>query len=165
MIEPPLARAEATESEPGTLTALRIACATVAALSCTDPPAALTLPDTSTSAFPSAVFVFVGTATCKKLSPVRFSVACSPDPIATLPSGTETTPEFETVPPRSPTKPPGPAWIEPAFETPADAPLPMKLSLPLLKSLSAIPSVEATKPPPVWTAPVGVIAIPLGLTR
>ena len=109
MIEPPLARAEDTENSPGTLTALRIACATVAALSCTDPPAARTLPETSTSAWPSAVLVFVGTATWRKLSPVRFSVACSPEPIATLPSGTETTPEFETVPPSKPTKPPGAA--------------------------------------------------------
>ena len=63
MIEPPLARAEVTDNSPGTLTALRIACATVAALSSTDPPAARTLPDTSISACPSAVFVFVGTAT------------------------------------------------------------------------------------------------------
>ena len=109
MIEPPLARADATVSSPGTLTASRIARATVAALSCTNPPAALTLPETSTSAWPSAVFVFVGTATWRKLSPVRFSVACSPEPIATFPSGTETTPEFETVPPSRPTKPPGPA--------------------------------------------------------
>ena len=63
MIEPPLARAEVTDNSPGTLTALRIACATVAALSCTNPPGARTLPETSMSACPSAVFVFVGTAT------------------------------------------------------------------------------------------------------
>ena len=165
MIEPPTARAEATESEPGTFTALRIACATVAALSSTLPPAATTLPETSINALPSAVLAFVGTATCRKLSPVRLRVACSPEPIPTLPSGTDTTPEFATVPPTRPTKPPGPASIEPALETPADAPFPVKLRLPLLKSRSAMPSVEATKPPPTWTAPVGVIAIPFGLTR
>ncbi len=165
MIEPPLERAEATESSPGTLTASRIAFATVAALSCTDPPAARTLPETSISAWPSAVLALVGTATCKKLSPVRFSVACSPEPIATFPSGTDTTPELATVPPMRPTKPPAAASIEPALTTPAEAPAPTKLRLPLLKSLSAIPKVEATKPPPTRTAPVLVIAIPFGLTR
>ena len=33
-----------------------------------------------------------------------------------------------------------------------------------MKSASAMSSVEATKPPPVCTLPLAVIAMPLGLT-
>jgi len=56
-------------------------------------------------------------------------------------------------------------WAQAALLTAADAPLPVKVRLPLWKSASEIPSVEVTKPPPVLTTPVLVIAIPFGLTR
>ena len=74
-------------------------------------------------------------------------------------------PEFETLPPIRPTTPPGPVMIVPSLLTAAEAPEPVNFSLPFLKSLSVIASVEATKPPPTLTVPLLVIAMPFGLTR
>ncbi len=53
----------------------------------------------------------------------------------------------------------------PALLMPAEAPSPVKAILPARKSASVMSSVEATKPPPVWIEPCGVMAIPFGLTR
>ena len=142
--------------------ALRTALAAVAALIATEP--ALTAPETSISALPSALLALVGNATCKKPSPSKSSVACSPEPSATLPRGALMSPELETVPPSRPTKPPGPVVIVPSLLTAAEAPPPVKFSLPLLKSRSEIASVEATNPAPVFTTPERVINTPLGLT-
>ena len=122
-------------------------------------------PETSISPLPLAAFEAVGTATCMKPSPLTSSVTDSPEPRPTLPSGTRIIPEFETVPPISPTKPPLPAEILPALLTDAEWPLPLNLRLPFMKSLSSVPSVEPTKPPPTLTIPVLVIAMPFGLTR
>ncbi|VUD74526.1 hypothetical protein MET9862_05158 [Methylobacterium symbioticum] len=52
----------------------------------------------------------------------------------------------------------------PAFDTAADWPLPRKMRRPATKSWSAMSSEEATKPP-AFTLPVGVMAMPFGLTR
>src|SRR5450755_1282105 len=74
-------------------------------------------------------------------------------------------PPLETVPPIRPMKALDPPEICPALLTAAEAPLPEKFRLPALKSALPISRVEATKPPPTCTEPVGVIAMPLGLTR
>ncbi len=73
-------------------------------------------------------------------------------------------PEFSTVPPSSAAYPPRPTVMMPALVTGADAPLPVKVRFPAMKSLSEIPSVDATKLP-VLTTPLWVIAMPFGLTR
>jgi hypothetical protein len=164
-IDPLCPDTERACNEPDTLTASRTACFTVAALRSMVPPFARILPETSTSAWPFGATALVGTATCRKPSPYRSSVACSPEPSATFPSGTLMVPAFDTEPPNSATKPPGAVEIVPWFDTAAEAPLPRKFRLPALKLLSAMPSVEATKPPPTFTLPDGVMAMPLGLTR
>ena len=161
---PPSRRAEEAEISPEILTVFRTACAAVAALISIRPPAAAALPETSIKGCP-LVPEAVGIATCKKPSPLRSSVACSPEPRPILPSGALIDPGLETVPPSKPTRPPKPVVIEPAFVTLAEAPRPVKWRLPELKSLLEMPSVEATKPPPTLTAPDGVKAMPLGLTR
>ena len=165
MIAPPSRRAELAESAPSTFTALRIASLTVAALTSMRPPAALTRPDVSINAWPLAGVACVGSATCRKPSPFRSRVACSPEPRPILPSGAEIVPVLFTLPPIRPTMPPGAVWMAPALETFADAPLPEKFSRPALKSASPMSRVEATKPPPTVTVPPGVMAIPFGLTR
>ncbi len=104
-------------------------------------------------------------ATWRKPSPVRSSVACSPEPRPILPSGASITPELATLPPISPTKPPLPVLMAPELKTCAEAPGPLKFRTPELKSPLERPSVEAMNPPPTLTAPEGVIAMPLGLTR
>ncbi len=134
VIDPFCPDTEFAVTTPDRLTASRIAVATVAALSSTVPPAAAILPELLTSAWPSAVVAPVGTATCRNPPPFRSSVAASPEPRPTRPSGTEIVPEFAVVPPMSPTNPPGPAVIVPAFPTGADAPFPVKLRFPPIKS-------------------------------
>jgi len=156
---------ERADNDPETLTASRTACCAVAALISMRPPAARTRPATSTSAPPLAAVAAVGNATCRKPSPVGSRVACSPEPRPTLPSGTLIEPALATVPPMRPTKPPRAAEIVPALLTAAEAPLPVQVRRPALKSALAMSRVEATKPPPTWTVPLGVIAMPLGLTR
>ena len=52
----------------------------------------------------------------------------------------------------------------PSLRTAAEAPLPVKLRLPAMKSWSVVFSVEATKAP-VLTVPDLVMAMPFGLTR
>ncbi len=160
---PPSRCAALAETDPGRLTTSWIARWAAAALISTRPPGAITLPLMSISA-PLRPFGSVGVTTCRKPLPFRSSVACSPAPIPTLPTGATMTPDCETCPPSRPTKPPGAVRIVPPLETLADAPLPEKLSRPALKSWFVIPSVEATKPPPTLTEPDGVMAIPLGLT-
>lgn len=70
-----------------------------AAESCTDPPSAAILPELRTGAPPPSASV--GTATCRKPSPDRPSVARSPEPDPTLPSGTVIVPALSTAPPSS----------------------------------------------------------------
>nr|WP_316170072.1 MULTISPECIES: hypothetical protein [unclassified Bradyrhizobium] len=123
------------------------------------------LPAMSMIALPSAVVDLVGSATCRKPSPVGLSVIASPAPSPTRPSGTVIVPLLDTVPPISPTNAPLAPEIAPALLTAAEAPLPVKIRRPALKSALPMSSVEATKPPPTCTDPVGVIAMPLGLTR
>ena len=72
---------------------------------------------------------------------------------------------LETLPPSSAAKPPEPTVIEPALETSADVPLPLKFRRPALKSSLLMSSVEATKPPAAEILPVDEMAMPLGLTR
>ena len=55
--------------------------------------------------------------------------------------------------------------IRPAFDTLAEAPLPVNRLRAPRNSASVMPSVEATKPPPTLTVPVPVMAMPLGLIR
>ena len=84
---------------PDMLMAWRAMSRAAAAESCTVPPRAEILPLLLTSGLvPSAL---VGIATCRKPSPEMSSVACSPEPSATLPIGTLMTPELATVPPIS----------------------------------------------------------------
>ena len=52
----------------------------------------------------------------------------------------------------------------PALVAAAEAPVPVKVRLPAMKSSSPMFSVEATKPAAL-TTPVEVMAIPLGLIR
>ena len=80
-------------------TALRAASTAVAALMMTLPPGALMVPELLISApLPPAA---VGNATCRKPSPEKSSVALSPEPSPTLPSGTKIRPAFDTEPPSS----------------------------------------------------------------
>ena len=95
-LRPPIERAW---TSPEILTALRAASRAVAAEMTTLPPSALIAPALLTSA-PSPP-AFVGAATWRKPSPEKSSVACSPEPRPTLPSGTSIEPEFDTVPPIS----------------------------------------------------------------
>ncbi len=84
---------------PEMFTALRAAVTAVAASRITVEPGATIWPvfDTSGLAPPPAV----GTATCRKPSPETSSVACSPEPSATWPSGTAISPALLTWPPSS----------------------------------------------------------------
>ena len=151
--------------EPGMLMALRTASRAVAARNSTRPPLARILPLLETSASPSASVAPVGTATCKNLSPLTSSVARSPDPRPILPMGAEITPEFDTWPPRRPTKPPDSVAMRPALPTEAEVPLPLNVLLPAMKSALDVSSDEPTKPRPTLIVPVAVIWMPFGLTR
>ena len=165
MIEPPLARAEATESSPGTLTALRIAFATVAALSSTrssrgadlagDVDQRLAVGRLRVRRHGDLQKIVAGQVQRRLLARAHRDLAeRDRDDARIRHRSAEEADEAA-----------GRGLDRAGVETPAEAPLPAKLRLPLLKSLSAMPSVEATKPPPTRTAPVGVIAIPFGLTR
>ena len=161
---PPTRRAELADSEPEMLTMPRTASAAVAALIAIRPPAARTVPEMSIRGW-LALPPCVGRAICSRPSPLRSSVACSPEPMAILPAGAEMIPELATLPPSRPTKPPWPVDIVPALLTAAEAPLPEKLRAPLIKSEFEMSKVEPTKPAPTFTAPLAVIAMPLGLMR
>ena len=96
---PDLPETVRASTTPDMLTAWRAASRTAAALSSTVPPSALIKPELLTSALlPSAL---VGTETCRKPSPERSSVAFSPEPSPTLPSGTLIEPALSTLPPIS----------------------------------------------------------------
>ena len=93
---PPMVRAW---TRPEMLTALRAASRAVAALMMMLPPLALMVPELLISApLPPAA---VGNATCKNPSPEKSSVALSPEPSPTWPSGTIMRPAFDTEPPSS----------------------------------------------------------------
>ena len=156
---------ERAETVPEMFTASRTALAAVAAEISTRPPRAEIFPETLISGVPSLSVAVSGTATWRNPRPVGSSVACDPAPRPTRPRGTEILPSFDTEPPSRPTKPPSPVVIVPAFDTPLGGVADEKVSLPDSKSLSLMPSVEATKPPVTLTAPVLVMAMPLGLTR
>ena len=130
---------------------------------CTVSRTAPTTAEVRIRALPPATTGPPGTTTCMKPSPLKSSVAASPEFSAILPSGTAIVPEVLTSPPSKAANPPRATRIDPAFDT--APPLPLKASLPAMKSLSAISSVEATKPPPRSTVPVAVMTMPLGLIR
>ena len=72
-------------------------------------------------------------------------------------------PSLATRPPSSAAKPPSDTLMRPALVTVADEPLPVNLYLPARKSSFLMSSVEAANEPTL-TVPVGVIAMPFGLT-
>ncbi|GJE69009.1 hypothetical protein CHKEEEPN_0532 [Methylorubrum podarium] len=84
---------------PDRFTAWRAMSRAAAAVRITEPPSAEIVPEERTRAPRPAAFV--GTATCRKPSPERSSVARSPEPRPTLPIGTLIVPAFETWPPIS----------------------------------------------------------------
>ena len=161
---PPSATALSALITPDMLMTLRTASLTVAASNRTLPPLAVMVPLLSISA-PLPVISAVGTATWRKLPPLRSSAMRSPDPIPILPSGTMIVPLLDTAPPSNAIKAFSPARMVPALVTTADDPLPANARFPPMKSPSAMSRVEATKPPRVSTAPLAVMAMPLGLTR
>ena len=162
-ITPPSDMALSALIAPDILMTLRTMLRAVAADSVTLPPEALIVPLLLTSAPPTSSLV--GTATWRKLPPLRSSAIRSPEPSPTLPSGTVICPALATAPPSSATKPPAPVVIRPRLLTVADAPRPANARLPAMKSASVIPSVDATKPPRVSIVPLAVITMPLGFTR
>ena len=148
---------------PVRLIACRATSRAVAALISTRPPFALIRPLCWMSAFSPADPE--GTSTSRKPSPEMSRVARSPAPRPTFPSGTLIVPAFSTEPPSRAAYPPGPTSMLPWLTTAAEVPVPVKLRRPAAKSSSLMPSVDATKPPPALTVPLGVIMMPLGLTR
>lgn len=158
----PSRRTEETSTSPERLTRSRTALRAEVALTSTRPPWAWMAPPERIAPPSDAV---LGARICMKPAPEWSSVIAEPVPSATRPAGTTIVPAL-SMPAfdNNPTKPPGPAEIVPSFDTTAPD-RPENISRPAMKSLSATSSVEATKPPPIRTAPSEVMAMPFGLTR
>ena len=163
---------EVARITPLTLMMLSTRLLTVAALSCTRPPSAVTWPDWSTmaaSGVPLAsvsVFIAAGSTTrLTSLSPYRSSTKASPAASATLPRRAVITPLLDTLRPTSAAKPPSPTVMRPWFSTRAPArPGSLKSSLPAMKLALPMLAVDAVSAP-TSTCAVRPNRMPLALTR
>ena len=149
-MRPPRATRPFASMTPVLLTTLPSNASAPRAVSATRPPAALMLPLFSAAASSAPR----STLTLIRPSPTKSRLTVSPAASAVLPPGVEMVPLLLTFGAISTTTPPAPVRMSPLLIT-APAPLPpVKRLPPAMKSLSEMPSDEATSPPTLTCAPV-----------